>query len=262
MTLTVFSVITFSLYCAAASLQALRLVGRLNSCKPGLLVFGFTAVLLHAYLLHRWVDVANGQNLSLFNLLSTLMWLVAVISLLLVLLKPIESLAVVIFPLAAVSIILVLLFPSAYIVRTSHNLQQLAHILLSILAVSVAGLAAIQALMVALQDYCLQRKKAVKLLARLPALQTMETLLGQLTFAGFMLLSLLFATALMTYREVFSTALLEKFILTICAWIEFFILVLGRLLFGWRGRVATIGTLSAFAILLVVYLGSRYFLLS
>lgn len=258
----VLSYSTLGLYAAALLMQALRLTGRLNSCKPGFMVFGIIAVALHGYLLHHWVDHASGQNLSLFNLLSMAVWLAAMLTLLIAFYKPIESLSIFIFPLAILSILLIQWFPGVYLVKTSTNFSKLLHILLSMLAFSVLCMAALQAILVAIQDYDLHHKKALNFIHKLPPLQTMEIILAQLTSAGLVLLTSVLITAIASYGNIFLPSMLEKSVLSICAWVIFAILVWGQRVWGWRGRIATYSTVVGVILLTIIYIGSRYLLLA
>ncbi len=52
----------------------------------------------------------------------------------------------------------------------------------------------------------------------------------------------------------------HKTVFTLLSWLTFGVLLLGRYLKGWRGRVALRWTLSGFALLLLAYTGSRFVL--
>ena len=67
---------------------------------------------------------------------------------------------------------------------------QFVHILLSLIAFSVLGIAALQAVVVAAQELKLRHKRPAGLLRVLPPLQTMEQLLFDIVWAGMILLTL------------------------------------------------------------------------
>ena len=52
----------------------------------------------------------------------------------------------------------------------------------------------------------------------------------------------------------------HKTVFTLLSWITFGVLLMGRRLRGWRGRIALRYTLSGLALLLLAYAGSRFVL--
>ena len=190
----IISTITFMLYIAASFIQSLTL-SRLRPGKKWIFLLGFAAVCLHGLLLHRWIDVSSGQNLTFFNMLSLTTWLISIIALVVLLIKPIEVLAIIIFPITAISILLVLTFPATYIVKTITMPDTLFHILLSILTFCVLSLAGLLAVLLALQERLLRAKQSIWLIRKLPPLESMETLLFQVISFGFVLLSVVLVTS-------------------------------------------------------------------
>lgn len=249
-------IITIALYLLATITQVLRLTTKLRYSKGALFVTGFAAIILHAFLLYRWIDLPAGQNLSFLNMLSFVIWLIALLILLAALRKPIETLTLFIFPLATISILLVLLFPQIYIVKTAQDPQQLWHILLSALTFSVLCIAGLQAVLLVIQDQQLHNKYTSVWVQKLPALETMETLLFQIIAVGFLLLTLLIITSVYSFHQRVTLGLIQKIILAVIAWIIFGLLLLGRHAFGWRGRKAIYGTLVGVLILIITYFGS------
>ena len=94
----------------------------------------------------------------------------------------------------------------------------------------------------------------------LPPLLTMERLLFQMLAAGFVLLTLTLASGIMFSEEIFGQAMRfdHKTVFGLLAWLIFAALLLGRLVYGWRGRAALNGTFAGFAALLLAYVGSRF----
>jgi ABC-type uncharacterized transport system permease subunit len=218
------------------------------------LSFGFVAIGLHGLLLHRWIDVAAGQNLNFFNMLSFVTWLIGLITLLTALVKPVESLLLWIFPLNAISIVLILCFPQSRIVATAGDPKQLIHIFLSALSFSVLCIAGLQALFLAYLQRRLRDKS--KIFPKLPPLETMEALLFQIIGIGFLLLSFVVITGLYFFYDRITLSLVQKIVLAFIAWIIFGILLVGRYYFGWRGKRAIYGTLTGVLLLIIIYFGS------
>ena len=94
----------------------------------------------------------------------------------------------------------------------------------------------------------------------MPPLLTMERLLFQMLAAGFVLLTLTLASGIVFSEEIFGRALRldHKTVFGILAWLIFGVLLLGRAVYGWRGRTALNGTFAGFAALLLAYVGSRF----
>ncbi len=97
-------------------------------------------------------------------------------------------------------------------------------------------------------------------LDRLPPLLAMETVLFRLIGAGFLLLTATLVSGIFFSEEVFGRALRfdHKTIFTFAAWFVFGALLVGRVVFGWRGRTALRWTLTGFAMLMLAYVGSRF----
>jgi ABC-type uncharacterized transport system permease subunit len=59
---------------------------------------------------------------------------------------------------------------------------------------------------------------------------------------------------------MFAQHLVHKTVLSILAWVVFATLLMGRWLFGWRGRTAIRWTLGGFISLMLAYFGSKFVL--
>lgn len=259
--------IPVSLYLIAAFFQLLKLAGRVDFKKNLLLALGLLAVIMHAWVLYRWIDlypvivgVGGGQNLSALNMLSLLFWLVSLLILLIAFTKPVENLLVLVLPLAALSIILVVLFPSDAIVNTVENPGLLIHILSSVIAFSVLCVAGLQAVFLIFLERLLHHKQTSRLIDMIPPLETMESLLCGMIWVGFCLLTFVLVTSLYLFHTLLvdplSWKFLQKTILAFFAWGIFALLLGGRHFFGWRGRKMNYGTLLGVLIMVVIYFSS------
>jgi ABC-type uncharacterized transport system permease subunit len=158
---------------------------------------------------------------------------------------------------AALTIALMFAYPSQHILSEIGHWQLELHILLSILAYSLLVIAALQAVLLAVQDHQLRNRHPGGLIRALPPLQTMETLLIQLIATGFVLLSLALLTGLFFLEDIFAQHLVHKTVLSLIAWGVFATLLWGHWRFGWRGRVAIRWTLGGFLFLMLAYFGSK-----
>jgi len=240
------------LYFAAGIKLGLRLSkGTQNpGAKRPLLALGLVAAALHAAILY----------LGFFNALSLLSWLIAVLVLLAALTQPLENLGIAVLPLAAIALLLEQIFPSAHLVSGEAAIALRLHIAISIFAYSLFSIAAVQAILLAIQDRHLHGKRPGGYIRALPPLETMETLLFQLIGIGFILQSLSLLSGILYLEDMFAQHLVHKTVFSIIAWVIFAILLLGRWRSGWRGRVAIRWTLGGFTALLLAYLGSKWVL--
>jgi len=237
-------------------------VAMLRSLKPTPgLRYAALAIAGLACALHALANLHAGPGLldfSFLSALSTVIWLVVVIVLLAAPFRPVDKLGIVVFPLAAAILGLKLAVPEeAHLVR-NHGWPMTAHILSSLLAYSFLNIAAIQAILLAAQDFCLRARQAGGPLVRsLPPLQTMEALLFQLIGAGFVLLTVSLVTGFLFVENLFAQHLAHKTLLSILAWGVFAVLLTGRIRAGWRGQTAIRWTLGGFAALMLAYFGSK-----
>lgn len=248
------------LYLLASAILALRLAGRVPAgalARWGALSIGFGAVLIHGGVLLPAMITAAGLNLGFFNAASLIALITALLLLLAALRRPVENLGVALLPLAAASIVLALIYPSHHVLGTEISWQIETHILLSMLAYSVLGLAAFQAILLAVQHNQLHNHRPGGFIRSLPPLQAMERLLFQMIGVGFVLLSLSLLTGIMFLEDIFAQHLVHKTVLSLVAWTVFAVLLAGRWQYGWRGRTAIRWTLSGFIFLMLAYFGSK-----
>lgn len=88
----------------------------------------------------------------------------------------------------------------------------------------------------------------------------MESLLFRLITIAFVLLTLALASGLAFSENLFGNALPfdHKTVFSILSWLIFAVLLFGRHVWGWRGRMALRWTLAGFVVLLLAYVGSRF----
>jgi ABC-type uncharacterized transport system permease subunit len=151
-----------------------------------------------------------------------------------------------------------LIIPGNNIVQAGHNPKALTHIFLSIVTTSMLCIAAVQAVFLAIQEKAL-RKRQTGIMRLLPPLQTMEVFLFQTIALGFILLTTVIATSFIFFHHLFVPGFVDKAIFTSLSWLIFGLLLIGRYLAGWRGKIAIRGTLIGFLCLLLTYLGAEIF---
>ncbi len=259
------NIITISTLSIALYLVTTVLLGRrlfqsgdvVQHTRLALISLGIGAAILHIGVVYNSVFTTAGINLGIYSVASLIMAMVASLMLLASLKQPIENLGIVILPIAAITILLDQLFSAQHILSNQYSSQIEIHIILSLLAYSLLTIAALQSVLLAIQDRRLRHKHPGGFMRVLPPMQVMESLLFQLIGLGFILLSLALLTGFIFLDDIFAQHLVHKSVLSIIAWFVFAILLLGRWQAGWRGRTAIRWTLSGFVTLLLAYFGSK-----
>jgi ABC-type uncharacterized transport system permease subunit len=249
--------------------------GRLSGAMRATVAVGWIA---HALLL-REVAVGDGTWRFGFALaLSATMWLAVSLVWIENVFEPIGVVWLVVLPLAAVCVLLTLAFPG------SPALGRLSgadgggsgwlpvHLAVALAAYGVMTIAAVHALVMVALDRWLHHvpggagvaasAERARVLASLPPLLTMERILFRLIGLGFALLTLTVASGALFSEALFGQPFRfdHKTVFTLLAWAVFGALLVGRLVRGWRGRLALSWTLSGFAMLVLAYAGSRFVL--
>lgn len=257
------SIIAILLYlCAAAWWSVIAFRSGSPGPRPKYILVAFASVplFLHAMVLYPTIVTDSGLNMGFYNALSLTCWTVALIVILATLLRPVENLAIVFLPAAALSLWLEQLLPSVRIVPGSAPTGLRIHVVLSIGAYGLLAVAAVQALVVALQERQLRIRHPVGVMRMLPPLQTMEDFLVQMLTLGFFLLSLSLATGLMFLQDLLGQHLAHKTVLSILAWFIFGFVLYGRWARGWRGQRLAGWTFGGFLSLMLAYFGSKFVL--
>ena len=214
------------------------------------------ALIFHGATIFFTMRLAGGWDLSLFTTLVIATWLMVFIAFIFGSKRPIAHPGIIVYPLAALSLIFKTVLPSAQITTLANPALEW-HILLSLAAYSLFTLAALQAIVLAIQEQQLRQRHLAGLLQKLPPLQSMETALFQLIIAGFILLTIGLFTGIVFIADIFGQHLVHKTILSIVSWCVFATLLWGRWQYGWRGKTAIKWTLIGFSFLVLAYFGSK-----
>jgi ABC-type uncharacterized transport system permease subunit len=254
-----FGITSLFLYLWVSFRLGVRLFGNRTEAidKKLPIVVGMGAVTFHGLVINATLVTPEGFNFSFFNAVSLLSWLISLLILLAAVFKPVENLGIALFPIAAISVALSLIFPAGALHLNDAKVGLDIHILISILAFSFLNIAAIQAILLALQNRQLRQRHPGGFIRALPPLQTMEQLLFQMIGLGFILQTLSLASGFVFLEDMFAQHMVHKTVLAITAWAVFAILLWGRWRFGWRGRTAIRWTLGGFISLLLAYFGSK-----
>ena len=256
MNITIVGILSIFSYIIATTLIFRELISR-NLEHRTSIRFAWLAALLHTSYVMLVFRQQMTFNFSLFNVAGLVAIFIVLILLLASIDKPLEKLGIAIFPLAAIMLGLDMFFPDNTQHLTTDSWQMNLHILSSILAFSLLNIAALQAILLAIQDQQLRSHHPKRLILALPPLQAMETLLFQMIGAGLLFLTVSLLSGFIFIEDLFAQHLLHKTVLAIIAWFIFTGLLSGRLRFGWRGKTAIQWTLVGFVLLLLAYFGSK-----
>jgi ABC-type uncharacterized transport system permease subunit len=200
----------------------------------------------------------EGVFFGLTVSISFVAWVVATLLFLTSFSKPIHSLGILVYPLSAIAVIVAFLFPGTQGKLISMSIA--AHAFLSIGAYALLTIAVAQSVLLSIQERFLHEHNFNTFVDKLPALQTMEAFLYQTLKMGLLLLTLSLISGYYYIDDFFTQKLTFKTILSVIAWIGFAGILFGHKVFGWRGKLVTVSTQTAFAILVLSYYGTKFFL--
>ncbi|HUG59806.1 MAG TPA: cytochrome c biogenesis protein CcsA [Candidimonas sp.] len=229
-----------------------------------------SAIVLHGIALSLTILPEHSLHLSWVLALSAAIWLGMVIFWLENLVMRLDGLLLILLPAATVAAFLAAIFPQSHIVAHADNDWLRVHLLIALTAYGLITIAALQAMLMTALDRQLHRpiEQAAnrniigRALDTMPPLLLQEGLLFRLIGIGFTVLTLTVITGAIVSLRISSelVPMDHKTIFTLLSWFTFGILLLGRYIRGWRGRLALRWTLVGFAFLLLSYTGSRFVL--
>jgi ABC-type uncharacterized transport system permease subunit len=217
---------------------------------------------VHAALLGRAAFAPDGLHLGVGNAVSAILWLTVLIYWLGNFFYRLDGLQTLVLPVAALAALLPAVFPSLKPLPNTEFAAFKGHLLVAMAAYSLLTIASLHVLLMMLIERRLHEGVLPQRLRNLPPLLTMEKLLFQIIWAGFILLTLTIASGVIYSEELFGKAATfnHKTVFGVISWIIFAALLSGRHLYGWRGRVAVRWTLAGFLMLVLAYVGSKFVL--
>lgn len=170
-----------------------------------------------------------------------------------------ENLLLLCLPLAAANLLAMALLPEGRTQPITLDSLQIGHILLSISAYAALMTAALQSILIGVQERRLRAPQR-GLLGVLPPMESMENLFISVLWLGLGLLTLSIATGMLFLQDVFGQRLVHHTVLTTLSWLVYAGFLAGHHFFGWRGVTGVRWNLAAFTLLLLGYLGSKFVL--
>jgi ABC-type uncharacterized transport system permease subunit len=240
---------------AAAALARPMLDAGRSTPRRAALVTGVLAVLLHFAVLfgiHR-----GAVDLHFYAALSLVSAVIAALTLIVNVARPVAALGVILFPLAALFLAIdeFIAPPTA---PFPLDWQIGLHVIIALLAYSILAIAAVLALLLATQESALRMRRLGTWARALPPLTQTEALMFKLIEAGFALLTLTLLSGALFISNLRAQHQAHIAILSLVAWIIFGVLLFGRWRWGWRGHRAVRLTLTGMGILLLAFFGSKF----
>ena len=256
----ILAVTSLFLYSIGTALQALQFRGRIQANLAITTLIGLLALPSHGLLISQTVYHDGALDTSFFKSSLLISWLIVLLLLGLNLKKPVQSLFLVVYPLATLTIIAVLVTHTPSKLVSDESYGMLSHVALSVTAYSLFTLAAIQAILLYFQNRQLKRNYNSILVRNLPPLQTMESLLFEMVWAGVVLLVLAIITGALFIKDLFAQDLAHKTLFSLLSLAVFVALLIGRYTQGWRGMTASRWTLAGCLLLMIAFYGSKFVL--
>lgn len=255
------------LYCACSTLLFFHLrqaekqpaaAGTLT--KKNILSIGLAALVLHGFSLYNSMISPMGINLGFYNAISLISAFIALLTIIATWRYPVEIMAVIFLPIAAIAMVFDISNDSSHLIPPGSSPALIFHILTSIIAYSILALAALQAVLLSIQNRFLHAHQPGGFIKLMPPLRNMEVLLFEVIVVGFVALTVSLGSGLLFLENMFAQQLVHKTVLSIFAWFVFLTLLIGHWKLGWRGRTAIRWTLSGFISLMLAYFGSKFVL--
>lgn len=221
----------------------------------------FIGLILHLLTLSHEMLTPWGINYDVFNLVSFTSAFVLFLGMIFSIYRPVLVLNLLSTPIAMLGLIIGLSFDTSYHVIRQQSIGIDLHIFLSLLAYAVLFVAAIHSILLWFQSRELKKKQKKRLwVTLLPSLQTMQSLLFDLTLIGFGLLTIALGFGFFTIQDFFGQHLAHKTAFSILSWFIYGALLFGHWKFGWQGNKSIQMTLTAFVILAIGFIGSKFVL--
>jgi ABC-type uncharacterized transport system permease subunit len=246
-----------------------------HGARPELAVAERLAILaplaLHAWLLGQGIFGAPELRFGFAFALSSMLWLAVLIYWVESLFFSLVGMQPLVLGAAAIGVLLPAWFPGRLMSGTLSTDFKL-HLGLAIVAYSVFTIALLHAVLMALADRLLHRKRPAGDAARgdllhgpaagLPPLLTIERMFFRLVGAAFVLLTLTLATGMTLSESMFGRAMRfnHETVFAVMAWLTFAVLLWGRLVRGWRGRTALRWTVAGFVMVVLANIGTAFVL--
>ncbi|HRP94605.1 MAG TPA: cytochrome c biogenesis protein CcsA [Rhodocyclaceae bacterium] len=218
------------------------------------------ALAMHGLAIHGSMFSGESMRFGFGVAVSLMVWLAVCFYWIETFYARLDGLHALVLPAGIVGSLLPMIFPGQHVLANAASPAFRAHFIVAMLAYSLFTLAALHAMLMAVAERQLHSGRISRTIAGLPPLLTMETMLFRLVAIAFVLLTLTLGSGIVFSETLFGQAFRfdHKTVFAITSWLLFGVLLFGRHVWGWRGRVALRWTLAGFVALMLAYMGSRF----
>ncbi|QEY25115.1 cytochrome C assembly family protein [Neisseria zalophi] len=221
---------------------------------PSLLVH--LAVLLTPVVEDKVVIMGFGYSVSLIVWLMLAMYCIGSFF------YNLKGLQLLLYPCAAMSLLMATIFPGKFTGYQISDWPFMLHIGASLLAYGLFGIVTLLAVLILLLNNNLHKKKISSLVSFLPPLLSLEKLMFQGMWAGFLLLTYSVVSGTFFADQIFNkpVMLTHKTVFGILSWLIYGGLLLKHGMTAWRGKTVAVWTVIGFISLMLAYVGSKFVL--
>lgn len=242
--------------------------------KAELAVLG-AALALHAWLVWSPIFNLSMNILGFSHALNVVVWLMLALYLMGSFFYDTKGLQIILYPLAIIVLALSLIVPwwggqEGEVVSGASAISGMGgspvlfglHVGSSILAYGLFGISTLFAIMIILLEKDLRARRMSNLMKFAPPLLSIEKLMFEAIWLGFIFLTISVVTGTIFSEETFGAPFrwTHKSIFGMLSWIIYGVLMWYRVHLSWRGARAAWWVIIGFTSLLLAYIGSRFVL--
>lgn len=219
-------------------------------------------VVFQAFLIHWQMFPEGHLNLSLGVSLLMVSWVTVVMYSLVAVRIPMGILESWVLLISGVLSLAPIVFNGDQLEPNSGSGLFKIHLVLSLIAYGLYGLATVHAILMAILEKRLHDRVELPHWGTLPSLVYMDQLLFRMLWVGFIFLTATDASGIFFSQQIFGKPLVwnHKVVFSVLAWMIYGCLLAARHGWGIRGRKAAQWTLVGFLTLLMAFVGSKFVL--
>ena len=247
---------------------------RTAEAKRGLRAWERVAILaplaLHGWLIYRGIFAAPELRFGFAQALSVMMFLGVILYWIESLFFSLVGMQPLVLGGAALCVLLPYWFPGRSMPGPVSSDFKI-HLALALVVYSVFTIALLHAVLMAVADRLLHRRKLTESagahplagpVASLPPLLTIEQMFFRLVAVAFVLLTLTLGSGMTLSESMFGKAMRfnHETVFAVASWLTFAVLLWGRVFRGWRGRTALRWTIAGFVMVVLANIGTAFVL--
>lgn len=219
-------------------------------------------LLLHIYLLDEVVLPGAGLSMGFATSFSAMTALTVLFYGLAAWYYPLSGMQSFVLLFGGLGVILQWALPEGHLIESAGQPLFRLHMLAAFVAYALFAVAALHAALIALAEKHLHRPVPPKMVSSLPPLLTLEGLLFRMVELGMLILTLTLLSGVFFSESIYGQPLplTHMTVFGVASWGIYAALLVGRRVYGWRGKTAIYWTLAGFLTLLLSYVGVKFVL--